>query len=255
MSEPVAISCVDGLMTLTLNVPERRNAIGDRARALLIENLNLADADPQVRAVLVRGAGADFSSGADLRDLAQASAPRMPPRVADHLTMTVARCRKPVVAAVQGWALGLGMSLALACDVRIVAPSTKLAAFQVKRGLMPDAGLTHLLASMVGVSRALRVLMLSELIDGARCDAWGIGTLVDESALQGEAAALAARLATGPTRALTMTKHAVRDAADDLLVRALANEGWGNDELFRSQDFREAMAAWREKREPRFTGS
>lgn len=244
---------------LSLNRPAALNALDAELVGALSRVLASAVGDPGVRSIVLTGAGGAFCSGADLkealRDLDAGVA------LGDRLAAfqknvrLIVSCDKPVIAAVDGAAVGFGADLALACDLRVLSERAYFQEKFVGIGLMPDGGGTFHLARLVGLGRALELLLLGERIEAARALELGLALrVVPESQLLAEALALAERLADGPPLALAAIKHATRRSLEGTLDDALAREATGQTALLQSADLREGVVAWTERRKPRFTG-
>jgi enoyl-CoA hydratase/carnithine racemase len=260
MSETVKYEVREGVALLTIDRPEVRNALGpDEWRALRGRALE-AQADPRVRALLVAGAGGHFSAGGDLKTMPERLALPRHVRRAQLLSdaQVIATFRslgKPIVAAISGSAVGAGLSLALACDVRIAAADAKLGAVFHKIGLTGDFGLLWLLPRVVGPARAMDLLMSAEIIDATRAETIGLVTrVVAPDRLADEAWSYARRLADGPPLAMRFTKHGIQRALESTLDELLAFEADAQAACSKSEDVREGLAAFKEKRSPRFTG-
>jgi 2-(1,2-epoxy-1,2-dihydrophenyl)acetyl-CoA isomerase len=250
------------VLRLTLDRPERRNALDDPTVAALIAELERANQDEAVRAVLLTGRGDDFCAGFDLSTRADGPARprvgsiqrRLPAR-AHRLIAVACSVQVPVVAAVRGWAAGLGLHLAVAADFCVAALDARFWEPFAARGFTPDSGATWLLPRLVGVARAKELLLLGRELSGADAASWGlVHRAVDAAAVDDEAERLAARLAAGPTVALGLTKWLVHAGAGLDLERHLANEAFALELAARSADFREALSARQERREPNFEG-
>ena len=252
----------DGILRLTLDRPERRNALDDTTAAALIAELEAANQDESVRAILLTGRGDDFCVGFDLatRDDGGSrprvgSLQRRLPAQAHRLVSLVCTVQVPIVAAVRGWAVGLGLHLAVGSDFCVAASDARLWEPFTARGFTPDSGGTWLLPRLVGVARARELLLLGRQLSGAEAASWGlIHAAVDPARVDEEAGALAARLAAGPTVALGLTKWLLHEGAGLDLDRHLANEALALELSSRTADFREAQVARRERREPGFEG-
>jgi E-phenylitaconyl-CoA hydratase len=236
------------VVTLTLNRPDRRNAIDQALRDALAAALAACDADPAVRAVVLTGAGTAFCAGVDLGE-GTTVADRPP--VAEPLW----RFTKPIVAALNGPAVGGGLELALACDIRIAAQGARLGLTELKIGSLPGSGGTQLLPRVVGPGNAARMLLTGDLIETAEALRIGlVSEVVPPEELPAAAAALAARIAANAPLSLVAAKRALRTAAETGFSegRAIERSLWA--ELAATEDRAEGRAAFRERRPPRFTG-
>jgi len=253
----------DGVGRITLDRPDSLNAwteeLGHELRELVTER---AAAD-SVRAVLVTGAGRGFSSGADLKAGFSPHPEDGRPDVARELHEVyhpiiagIRRLEKPVVAAVNGPAVGIGCSLALACDLVLAAESAFFGLAFVNIGLMPDGGSTLFVPAAVGKARAFQMALLGERVEAARALEWGlVNELHPDSELMPAAEALAQRLAQGPTRSYAGSKQALNRMLYPDLDGQLALEADLQHQLARSDDFVEGVGAFVEKRSPAFRGS
>jgi 2-(1,2-epoxy-1,2-dihydrophenyl)acetyl-CoA isomerase len=252
----------DGVGTLTLNRPETLNAWTAEFGGELKQVVEREAAAESVRAVLVTGAGRGFSSGADLKAGFEPAEDGMPDiRTELHelyhpVIAGVRRLQKPVVAAVNGPAVGIGCSLALACDLVMAADSAFLGLAFVNIGLMPDGGSTAFVPPAVGRARAFQMALLGERVPAQQALEWGLVNWVyPDDALMGEANALVQRLAAGPTRSYASSKQALNQAIYGDLDAQLDLEAELQHALGRSKDFLEGAAAFVEKRDPAFTGT
>lgn len=244
---------------LKLYRPQAMNALDTELVAALGAALARAHDDAQVRAILVTGEGGSFCSGADLKEamatLGQGKS--LGERVVPFQAMirTIAATPKPVVAAVDGAAVGFGADLALACDLRILSDRAYLQEKFVGIGLMPDGGATFHLPRLVGIGRALELLLLGEKIEAPKALELGLANrVVPPDAVVAEALALAKRLSEGPPLALAKIKMATRAALSSTLDEALSREAQGQAELLASADLVEGVSAWMMKRKPSFQG-
>ena len=247
------------VLWLTLNRPEALNALTQELVAALGERMLEANSDPEVRAVVLRGAGGHFCSGLDLKvalppDLSETEAGATIERF-QNLIRTIVRADKPFVACVEGAAVGFGADLALACDFRILGRSAFLQEKFVDIGLMPDGGGTFWLPHLVGLGRALELLMLARRIDAEQALALGLATQIAPDAdVERMSQSLADELCHKAPLALAAIKAAVRRAVEHDLYEALAEEQAGQTRLLLSHDFREGVRAWSERRRARFSG-
>jgi 2-(1,2-epoxy-1,2-dihydrophenyl)acetyl-CoA isomerase len=249
-----------GLATLTLNVPDKLNAVSRAMIAELKDCWEALAADSSVRAVLLTGAGRGFCAGADLSDpdrdnSAAADSGAALEKFFNPVIRLMRGMPKPIVAAVNGPAAGVGMSFALAADIALAARSATFLQAFARIGLLPDGGSTWFLPRLVGEQRARALAMLAPQIGAQQAKEWGlIWDVVDDQELLPTAQALARRLADGPTLALARIKAALNQAAGNDLGRQLDLERDFQRELGRSDDFREGVAAFLAKRKPAFRG-
>jgi 2-(1,2-epoxy-1,2-dihydrophenyl)acetyl-CoA isomerase len=246
---------------IELNRPDRLNAWNDQFSLDLLAALTAAGQDPEVRAVMITGAGRAFSSGADLRD---GRAPGSGTEdVYDRLTgryhpilVTIRQMSKPVVSAVNGAAAGIGLSLALFGDLVVAAESAYFLLAFVNIGLVPDGGSSLLVPARIGFTRAAELAMLGERLSAQQALEWGLINRVwpdEEFAARGDE--LLERLADGPTRAYEGIKRELNRWLFEGMDAQLEFEARIQQEMSGSADFAEGVAAFAEKRKPRFTGS
>ena len=252
----------DGIATLTLNRPERLNALGDTLRDDLHDAVTRAAEDSDVRVMILTGAGKGFCAGGDVKAMNEnkergASRPLME-KVAPGRDRTVLALRdapKPVIAAVNGAAAGAGMNLALACDIRLASAAAKFAQAFVKRGLHPDWGGTYFLPRVVGAAKACELIFTGEIIDAQEALRLGIVSAVHApEALLPAARALARKIADGPPVAIRLAKRAIYHSLECDLRQALEFETYAQNICFETQDAREGISAFVEKRPPAFRG-
>ncbi|MBV9605225.1 MAG: enoyl-CoA hydratase [Solirubrobacterales bacterium] len=247
---------------LTLNRPDSLNAFTEQFGIELRTIIERDAADDSVRAVLITGAGRGFSSGADLKagfDTAEDGMPDVYKELHDVYHPAIAAIRgleKPVVAAVNGPAVGIGCSLALACDLIMASESSFFGLAFVNIGLMPDGGSTAFVPPAVGRARAFQMALLGERVPAQQALEWGLVNWVHpDDRLIGEADALVQKLAAGPTRAYAASKRALNRFIYGDLDAQLDLEAELQHALGRTHDFLEGAAAFVEKRAPAFTGA
>lgn len=245
-----------GVLTLTLDRPDRLNALTDELSDALASELEAAAAYDDIRVAVLRGAGRAFCAGADI---AGAAAPvRMDGRALDRanrIVRAVTRLDKPVVAAVHGPAAGVGCSIALACDLAVVAESSSFLLAFARVGLMPDGGSSASVAASIGRARAMRMALLAEPLTGREAyDAGLVSHVAADEAFEALVADVVTRLAAGAPLALAATKRAVNAAAYAGLDAALERERTGQTMLLRTRDAAEGMLAFAERRGPEFKG-
>lgn len=250
-----------GVATVTLNRPERRNAIDQALRDGLTEALARLDRDDAVRVVVLTGAGSAFCAGVDLAEAAPTATtaagdgPAEPVTARPPVAASLWAFRKPVIAAINGPAVGGGLELALACDLRLAAAGARLGLTEVRIGSLPGSGGTQLLPRIVGPGPAARLVLSGELVDAAEALRIGLVSEVHPDAeLGAAAAALAQTIAANAPLSLLAAKRALLAARDRPFAegQALERELWA--ELAATEDRAEGRTAFREKRPARFTG-
>jgi 2-(1,2-epoxy-1,2-dihydrophenyl)acetyl-CoA isomerase len=261
--ETVIWNVEDGVGRITLNRPETLNAWNEQFGIDLRQVVTEEAQDDSVRALLISGAGRAFSSGADLKsppgDVADDGMPDVRKRLTElyhPILLGLRELPKPVIAAVNGPAVGIGCSLALACDLVVAASSAYFNLAFVNIGLMPDGGSTAFVPAAVGKARAFQMALLGERIPAQQALDWGlINKVVEPESLPKESLELAQRLARGPTRSYAGSKRALNRMVYGDLNAQLELEAEIQHELFRTSDVREGVTAFVEKREAAFTGS
>jgi enoyl-CoA hydratase/carnithine racemase len=255
MTEHVRIDKSGGVLTLTLNRPEKKNALTRAMYQALGEAIDGAEPDHDVRCVLIQAEGDAFTAGNDIGDFAAVNAGDSAGRVVavqgNPLLAALARARTPLVAAVQGRAVGIGLTMLLHCDLVYIAEDAILSAPFVNLGLVPEAGSSLLLPARIGHARAFAMFALGETIDGATAADWGIANAaLPAGQVQARARAAAEAIAAKPPASVLKTKALMRDV--DSVVARIALEGAHFLEQLRSPEAREAFAAFVEKRAPNF---
>ncbi|MBK3568738.1 enoyl-CoA hydratase/isomerase family protein [Streptomyces sp. MBT62] len=261
MSE-VVHTVSDQVAYLTLNRPEAMNAITPAQRDCLIALLTDASADPSIRAVVLTGTGRGFCAGADLRGGATTTGERVAGDVArtirlgaQRLIAAVLDCEKPVIAAVNGTAAGLGAHLALACDLVLAAESARFIEVFVRRGLVPDGGGAYLLPRLIGPQRAKELMFFGDALTATDAERLGlVNRVVPDGELEKTAREWAQRLATGPTRALALTKQLVNASLSSDRTTAFAAEAAAQEINMTTEDAREGVASFVERRSPEYRG-
>jgi len=249
--------------TITLNRPEKMNAIGGTMSIELEQALDEANADDAVGVLIITGAGKGFCSGADLSTLGS-TADQVSRGLVDRspaaggirsFALQLQNFEKPSIAAVNGAAAGAGLSLALACDIRIASDRARFSQIFVKRGVIPDTGSTYFLPRAVGLARACEMALTGDILDAEQAKEYGlVNRVVPHDELMHEARELAARIAAGPPIAIKLAKRALYRGATTDLASALEFEGYLQGICLGTEDFKEGIAAFMEKREPRFKG-
>ncbi|MGW1225394.1 enoyl-CoA hydratase/isomerase family protein [Streptomyces sp. NPDC001515] len=271
----------NGVSWITLNRPEAMNAVTWDQRERIIALLAEASADPAVRAVVLTGTGRGFCAGADLRATPAAGTPatgasatgtsaaggsapgdRVPGDVARTIRMGAQRliaavqdCEKPVIAAVNGTAAGIGAHLALACDLVLAAASARFIEVFVRRGLVPDGGGAYLLPRLIGPQRAKELMFFGDALPAADAERLGlVNRTVPDEDLHATAHAWAQRLAEGPTRSIALTKQLVNASLDTDRATAFAAEAMAQEINMTTQDATEGVASFVERRTPKYRG-
>ena len=273
MTDGVATANDGEVLVCTISRPDRGNSLRHQDTAALADALEAVSRDGGARAVLLRSEGRNFCAGADLTGTAvggpnkPAGTSRGKPAAghlrqqleagAHRLILAVWQCRVPVVAAVQGRAAGLGCNLAAACDLVVAGRSASFSEPFVRLGFSVDSAGSWLLSRRIGLTRAAAMLLRGIVLDASQAEGWGlVAEVVDDAELEKTAAELAAELAAGPTLALSLTKGLLqRHSGSGVgLAEALAEEAMAVELSVRSDDFKEGMLAFGEKRPPHFTG-
>jgi 2-(1,2-epoxy-1,2-dihydrophenyl)acetyl-CoA isomerase len=245
----------DGVRTLTLNRPERKNALDAQLWVELADALRATKRDRDVRALVLTGAGGAFCSGADI-SVPEHIHPRYKLDRLTDVALALHELAVPTVAKVTGIAVGAGWNLALGCDLVVATPESRFCQIFSKRGLSVDLGGSWLLPKLVGLQQAKRLVLLADMIDAEEAHQLGLVTWVkpvDE--IDAFVDGLAARLAAGPPFALAQSKALLNDGANVTLREALANEARAQPGNFATADSSEAYAAFAAKRDAEFTGS
>ena len=253
----------DGVLRITIDRPDRKGSLDPVAVRRIVEVLEAAATDDDLRVVVLTSTGSDFCSGADW--VASNSKGGEKPRPgnlqrrtalqAHRLITVVQELQLPVVCVVRGWAAGLGCQLALAADFTVAADDSQLWLPFTKRGFTPDSGATWLLPRLIGIARAKEMLMLGRPITGRQAADWGLlHRAVRGTELEATAAELVEELRTSATVALGLTKRGIHAALDGSLTDAMAAEAMALELSSRTADFREGLAAFTERRDPTFEG-
>lgn len=258
----VSTSRDGAILRITLDRPARRNSLNHAMTDELVTILTDAATDDSLRAIGITGAGDDFCTGSDW--VATNSAGHRPrtgdlvrriPHTSHRVIELVATIHLPVVCTVRGWAVGLGCNLALAADFAVADTAATLWEPFLARGFSPDSGATWLLPRLAGVARAKRMLLLGEKVSGAEAADWGlIHTAVSHAELEATTDDLLTRLAAGPTVAMGLAKQAIAYGQHATLGQSMTQELSNLELACRTADFKEGLAAFRERRAPDFQG-
>ena len=251
------------VLRLTFDLAERRNALNDEVLAATIAAIDSAGRDEDVRVIVLTGSGKDFCSGFDIVSRNAAGGPR--PRVgsiqrrlpsqAHHLIPLMLRTQVPIVSVVRGWAAGIGLNLAFASDFTVAADDARFWAPFVGRGFTPDSGATWMLPRRIGEVRARDMVLLGRVVSGAEAAEWGmVHAAVPEAELAATADQLVATLAGSATVALGLAKWLMNTGRGKALDDQLHDEAFSMELSSRSEDFKEGLAAFKEKRPPEYEG-
>jgi 2-(1,2-epoxy-1,2-dihydrophenyl)acetyl-CoA isomerase len=270
VNQEVDASAVDGLVTacrdgavlrVTLDRPAKHNSLSQSMTEAFVAALTDAATDDSLRAIHIRGAGSDFCAGADWvetntgRRSRTGDLVRRIPHKAHRVVELIHTIQLPVVCSVQGWAIGLGCNLALAADFTVAATDAVFWEPFVARGFSPDSGSTWLVPRLVGLARAKRMLLLGDKVSATDAAQWGlIHQAVDQTELDDLTEELLRRLASGPTVAIGLAKQAIHYGQHATLNQSLTQELFNLELSCRTGDFKEGLAAFRERRGPQFKG-
>jgi enoyl-CoA hydratase/carnithine racemase len=255
MSE-IEVTRADGVVTITLNVPAKKNAVTTPMFARLGELFTEVARDEADRVLVITGAGGAFCSGADLTAISSVTSSGMARmRMIGSAALALHRIPKPTIAKVGGVAAGAGCNLALGCDLIIASHDARFSEIFAKRGLSLDFGGSWLLPRLVGMHKAKELAFLADVISAQEAERIGIvNRVVPADELDAVVDALAARLAAGPATALSLTKTMLNNAFAVSFDQAIEDEARAQNVNFAGTDMAEAMTAFAERREPRFTG-
>ena len=255
MDEVLLDRPADGVARLTLNRPEVRNALSMSLRESLGKLFASLDADAAVRAIVLTGGPDVFAAGADIRDMAQRGAAEMLLRRTHVHWQAISDCAKPIIAAVNGYALGGGCELAMHCDIIVAGEGASFGQPEIRVGIMPGAGGTQRLTRAIGKFRAMKMLLTGKPISGREAFDMGLASeVLPDGQVQQAALDLAAAIAAMPPLAVAQIKEVVRAGQDAPLEAALMLERKAFQLLFDSEDQKEGMNAFLEKRKPRYVG-
>ena len=254
----IEVTRADAIATVTINRPQRKNAVTGDMWALLAETFRSLSADTEVRCVVITGAGGEFCSGADLsartageRPVHQLAAMRS----VNDAALALHRMPQPTIAKVRGVAVGAGCNMALGCDLVVASENARFSEIFAKRGLSVDFGGTWLLPRRVGLHRAKELALFGDIISAADARELGlVNRVLPDAELDSFVDDWARRLAAGPPIALALTKRMLNNAMNVTMEEALDDEGAAQTVNFGTKDTIEAMSAFTEKREPKFKG-
>jgi len=254
-----------GVAIITLNRPEKLNAYSTAMMDELTRAFEDVVKDEDIRVLLLTGAGRGFCAGADIGGQAERAALRAAGKrivKSRHeqvapvpVSVTLYKIEKPTICAVNGVAVGIGLSTVLACDIRIASENARFGTARVRRGLIPDGGATFYMPRQLGTSRALELMYTGDIIDAREAERIGlVSRVVPQEELMPKAKELAGRIAKGPAVALEITKRSVYKALTNDIDSQVDYELWGQGVCYQTEDHKEAIQAAAEKREPVFKG-
>ncbi len=250
----------DHVAHITLNRPDAANSLNKDMGKDLMHAALRCDEDPEIRAVLISGAGKIFSGGGDLKAFIS-KGDQLPYHLKEittylHAAMSrLTRMDAPVVAAVHGAVAGAGMSIAIACDIVVAAETTRFMVAYTRAGLVPDGSSTYFLPRIVGLKRALELTLTNRMFSAQEALQWGLITrVVPDNELLAQARAIAVQLAAGPTRAYGVSKRLLHSGWMETLETQMENESQAIANSTRTSDAREGITAFLEKRPPKFKG-
>jgi enoyl-CoA hydratase len=245
----------EAVVLVRINRPEARNALNIEVRKLLSRYLTELSEDSTTRAVIITGNEKSFAAGADIKEMANLGTIEALQRGIHRLWQSIGSCRKPVIAAVSGYALGGGCELAMTCDIIVAGESASFGQPEVKIGILPGGGGTQRLARAVGKYKAMKYVLTGDMFSAREAFDMGlVSEVVPDAEVEGRAIDLARQLAALPPLALQLAKEAVLAGMEAPLSSALALEAKSLQILFSSQDQKEGMRAFIEKRKPKFEG-
>ncbi len=245
----------EGVGLIRINRPEARNALNMEVRRLIARNLAEMGEDDAIRCIVLTGNEKAFAAGADIKEMAGAGTIEMLARGTHKLWRTIAACPKPVIAAVNGFALGGGCELAMTCDIIVAGESAKFGQPEVKIGIIPGGGGTQRLTRAVGKYKAMRYILTGDFIGAKEAFDMGLASeIVPDAEVEKRAVEMAKQIAGLSPLAIQQAKEAVLRGMDAALDTGLVLETKASQILFASQDQKEGMAAFIEKRKPKFSG-
>jgi enoyl-CoA hydratase/carnithine racemase len=262
-NQEILYSKQNGIALITMNRPEKRNALSPGLFQGIFNSVEDAAKDDEMKVIIITGKGEAFCSGADVKAMAAGDLQRQPERPPEQpepvrrapFALQFRECPKPIIAALNGVAVGVGLDLALSCDIRIASDKARLTVGYVRRGMVPAAGSAWFLPRLLGMDRALKVIWTSEMIDAFEAEKLGLVTMVvPHDELESAALELAEQIAKAPTLAVQAAKRAVYESQDTDLAKSLDLTMKIRQGLLGTRDFHESATAFVEKREPTFKG-
>ena len=252
----ILVSVENHIAVVTFNRPEKLNAVTGEMAQRFLKIIAEMRSDDNVKVVIVTGAGSAFCSGADLSSLVETKRQRWELiRPIGYQVLALTKLEKPTIAAINGVAAGIGLSMALACDIRLASENARLAVIWIKRGLVADGGTTYFLTRLLGISKALEIMLMSETIGAVDAERMGlVSKTIRPDSLMTVAKEMARKLAEGPSVAIELTKKAGYRALESSLESQLEFETYAQNLCFQTEDYKEGIKSFMEKRPPQFKG-
>ena len=254
--DKVILEIKEQIAIITINRPEKRNALNQELQAELYEIMRKIDSRDDIRVIILTGVDDAFVAGADIASMREYT-PEDAKRASEHgskLFLFIENMRIPAIAAINGWALGGGCELAMACDIRICSDTAKLGQPEVTVGIIPGYGAPIRLPRLIGLARAKELIYTGRVIDAAEAERIGlVNAVVPKMRLMKEAMKVARRIAQGPA-AIQFAKKAINEALELPTIEAMGRVSKLYGEVYKTRDSREGISAYLEKRRPRFTG-
>ncbi len=252
----------EGIALITLNRPEARNALTPAMMDGLVNAFNDADRDDEVKVIVITGAGKSFCAGGDVKKMGEDKEPTLEDTIKGfrygihRIPLTVRKMDKPLIAMVNGAAVGAGCDFALMCDIRFASDKARFGELFVRVGIAPGDGGSFFLPRIVGIAKACELIWTGDIIDAAEAERIGmVSRVIPHEKLKEETMAFAKRLASGPTMAIRMSKRSIYEGLEtNDLENTLDKLAYMQDVLMRSEDHREGVRAFVEKRAPQFKG-
>ena len=260
--QDIIYKCENGIATMIINRPDKRNALSPGMRDSMYRVVENVSRDKTVRVLIITGTGRAFCSGADVKWLAESSSrptsqerPREAASRYVSLHVLMQKCEKPIIAAVNGYAVGAGLDLAMACDIRIASDRARFAELYIRRGILPAEGGTYLLPRLVGIDRACQLIWTGDMIDAKEAERIGlVTTVVPHDDLEITTVELAEKLVKAAPLAIQRSKRAIYEGLNMDLESTMKYIQPLMREIQQSEDYKEGSRAFLEKREPVFRG-
>ena len=260
-NEDILVDVEQGVATITLNRPEKLNALTTEMANKFSQVIQDVRVNDEIKALIITGAGSGFCSGTDLESRMREMKEKIRERwevisPTGYQLLPLVRLEKPTIAAVNGVAAGLGLSIALACDIRLASENARFTAVWVKRGLIPDGGATYFLPRILGISKALELMFTGDIMSATEAERIGlVSKVVPHDNLMTVAKETATKIARGPSVAIELMKKAAYRALENSLELQLDFETYAQNICRQTQDYKDGVEAFMQKRPPQFKGS